>query len=119
MDNYEFQALRDVLKEGGEDVVKILEKRFKNVKVEGKRKNIPAVLYSESDRDHLPETQYKETELEALYMGTQSEARKQFQRNGSYQRRQSFDRQQRMSSRDSRFGGRQSRFDNYKPGDNG
>ena len=91
------------------------KKKLKEVKVEGKRKNISSVLYSGPVGDHLLELKY----IEDIYIGTQREARKRFQRNESFQRRQSFDRQQRSSSRDSRFGGRQLRFDSYKPGDSG
>ena len=96
MDNYEFQALRDIVKEGGDDVVERFEKKFKDGKVEGKRKNISTVLYSGSDHDCLLESKYTKEELEALYMGTQSEARKQFQMNGLYQRRQYIYRRQRF-----------------------
>ena len=52
----------------------------------------------------LPEDHYTESEMkemEMMYMGTESEARKRYQRNGLY-RRQSFQRQ-RSSSRDSCF----------------
>lgn len=48
-----------------------------------------------------------------MYMGTESEAQKRYQRQGSSFRRQSFDRRQRLNSRDSRYGGfqRQLRYD--------
>ena len=46
MDNLEFQVLRDVVKEGGDDVMEKFEKKFKDIKVEGKRKSVPAVVYT-------------------------------------------------------------------------
>ena len=63
-------------------------------------------MYSEDmemDVD-LPEDHYMESEMkemETIYMGTESEAPKTFQRNDPYHRH-SFQRQ-RLSSRDSRF----------------
>ena len=36
MDNFEYQALRNVIKEGGVDVIENLDKKFKDMKVEGK-----------------------------------------------------------------------------------
>ena len=61
------------------------------------------------DRD-LPKEHFREKELETMYMGTESEARRRFQRTGPY-RRQSFGRP-RSSFRDSRYNGfcRPSRF---------
>ena len=56
MDNFEFQAFRDVVKEGGEDIVERFKKKFKYIKVEGKRKNVSAILYTESVPDLLPDT---------------------------------------------------------------
>ena len=52
----------------------------------------------EEDKD-LPEDHYTESELkemETLYMGTESEARKRFQRNGPY-RKSSFSRPRSLS----------------------
>ena len=40
MENFEIQALRNVVKEGGLDVVKNFEKKFKEIKIEGKRKAV-------------------------------------------------------------------------------
>ena len=92
MDNSKFQALRDVVKKGGEGIVEKFEKKFKDIKIEGKRRSAPSVMYSDHVPDKLPDTFYTEMELEAMYMGTESEARKRFQTNGSFQRRQSFNR---------------------------
>ena len=66
MDNFEIQALRDVVKEGGEDIIYKFEKKFKEIKVEGKRKAVSSMIYSEK----LPSNYYMETELETMYMGT-------------------------------------------------
>ena len=38
MENFEIQSLRNVVKEGGPNVVSNFEKKFKEIKVEGKRK---------------------------------------------------------------------------------
>ena len=51
--------------------------------------------------EQLPRTHYTEEEIEAMYMGTESEARKRFQgrRNGSFNRRRpSLDGRQRSLS---------------------
>ena len=80
MENFELQALRDVVKENSEDVVENFEQKFKEIHVEGKRKslNSSSTLYT----DKLPSTYYTEAEqeeIEAMYMGTESEARKRYQ----------------------------------------
>ena len=65
-------------------------------------------MYTEDSEEVLPQDQYSESELkdiDTMYMGTKSEARKRFQRNGQY-RRQSFQRL-RSSSRDSCYSGPQ------------
>ena len=76
MDNFKFQALRDVVKEGGDDIVEKFEKNFKVIKAEGK--SVPALLYSESVPDKLPESYYTDSELKMMYMGTEYEVRKQY-----------------------------------------
>ena len=38
MDKLEYQDLRDIVKEGGEDIIEKFEKKFKQMKVEGNRK---------------------------------------------------------------------------------
>ena len=89
MENFEIQALRNVVKEGGPGVIKNFEKNFKEIKIEGKRK---ALSSSAMLAEKLPRTHYTEAEIEVMYMGTESEARKIFQRNNSFnRRRQLFD----------------------------
>ena len=56
MDDFEYQALRNVSKEGGVDVIENFKKKFKEMKVEGNRKRVSEVLYTESEHICLPET---------------------------------------------------------------
>ena len=68
-----------IVKENGLAVVQNFEKKFKEIKVEGKRKSLKesTTLYT----DRPPPTYYTEAEqeqIEAMYMGTESEARKRF-----------------------------------------
>ncbi len=79
MQNFELQTLREVVKENGPAVVENFEKKFKKIRVEGKRKSLKesTALYTK----RLPPTYYTEAEqehIEAMYMGTESEARKRF-----------------------------------------
>ena len=77
MENFELQSLRNVVKEFGVNVVSNLEKKFKEIKIEGKRKSHASAMYTEQ----LPATHYTEAEhkeIEALYMGTVYESRKRF-----------------------------------------
>ena len=79
MENFELQALRDVLKENSEDVVENFKQKFKEICVEGKRESLNSFLTLYTDK--LPSTYYTEAEqreIEATYMGTESEARKRF-----------------------------------------
>ena len=90
MDNFEYQALRSVIKEGGENVIDKFEKKYRELKIEGNRKKVA-------------ETMYMESEKETLYMGSESEARKRYQgngywRGGSYQRGESYGRGDRQRS---------------------
>ena len=108
MENFELQSLRNVVKEGGKNVVENFEKKFKEIKIEGKRKASSSAMYTE----HLPRTHYTEAEIEAMYMGKDSEARKRLQRNNSYnRRRQSFDGRQRSLSQGSQYGSSRSRYE--------
>ena len=120
--------MRDVVKTGGEDVLEKLEEMFIEIRVEGKRKSPASTMFTETP-EKFPVTHYTENELEeidTMYMGTSSEARKRFQasyfirgrrnslsrgRANSYNRGQSTDR-----STDSRYGGYnpRSRYDNYQ-----
>ena len=45
MNNFEYQALRNVVKEGGEDEIEKFEK-IKERKVEGNRRGVAAVMYT-------------------------------------------------------------------------
>ena len=79
MESFELQALREVVKENGQTVVQNFERKFKEIRVEGKRKSLKesTTLYTEKP----PPTYYTEAEqehIEAMYMGTESEARKRF-----------------------------------------
>ena len=79
MENFELQTLREVVKVNGPDVVENFEKKFKEIRVEGKRKSLKesTTLYTESP----PSTYYTEAEqeqIEAMYMGKESESRKRF-----------------------------------------
>ena len=75
MESFEIQALRNLVKEGDPDVVENFEKKFKEIRIEGKRK---AMLSSAMFTEQLPRTHYTEAEIELMHMGTASEARKRF-----------------------------------------
>ena len=104
IDNFKYQALRNVIKEGGEAVVGNFEKMYRELRVEGNRKKLKETLYTEGEK-------------ETLYMGSESEARKRYQggyqqRGNSFQRRESFGRgRERSLSRGRYEGGGRSRFD--------
>ena len=79
IENFELQSLREVVKANGPDVVKNFEEKFKEIRVEGKRKSLKdsTTHYTEIP----PPTYYTEAEqeqIEAMYMGKESESRKQF-----------------------------------------
>ena len=84
MEGFEIQALRDVVKKGGPEVIEKFEKKFKEVRIEGKRKYVSSsTMFTET----LPSTYYMEaeqTEIETMYMGAESEVRKRFQRSNSF-----------------------------------
>ena len=50
MENFELQSLREVVKTNGPDVVKNFEEKFKEIRVEGKRKSLKdsATNYTET-----------------------------------------------------------------------
>ena len=99
MESFELQSLRNVVREGGVDVVENFKNKFKEIKIEGK---IKAVSTSAMYTEHLPRTYYTEEEIEAMYIGKDSDARKILQWNNSFnRRRQSFDGKQRSLSRGS------------------
>ena len=59
MENFEFKSLRNVVKEGGLNVVENFKKKFKEIKIEGKRK---AVSSSAMYTEQLPKTYYTKSE---------------------------------------------------------
>ena len=72
MENFEIQALREIVKENAEDVVERFQNKFKEIRIEGKRKshNSSSTMYTEP----LPKAYYSEAEhkeIEAIYMGTE------------------------------------------------
>ena len=104
-------------------MIKNFENKFNELRVEGCRKDAvsTSVMYTEDmemevdlSEDHYTESEMKE--MEVIFMRTESEAQKSFQRNSPY-RRQSLQRQ-RSSSRDSRFNNfqkqSQSRYDRHR-----
>ena len=102
MENFEIQALREIVEDNNEYVVENFEKMFKEIRVKGKRKslNSSSTMFTET----LPLTYYTEAEqkeIEAMYIGTESEGRKRYQGTCSYsqQRAQSLDRRQISLSR--------------------
>ena len=56
IENFELQSLRNVVKEGGPNIVSNFEKKFKEIKIEGKRKSHASTMYTE----RLPATHYAE-----------------------------------------------------------
>ena len=115
-----YQSLRNVVKEGGPDVIHKFKQKFKEIRIEGNRKAVSSTMFSEK----LLSTLYTEAEPEAMYMGTESQARKRFQRNNSFNRkRQSFYGRQRSLFQGLQYGsGRYapwSRYDGYKSGERG
>ena len=64
MENYKLQTLREVVKENGPAIVQNFEKKFKEIRVEGKRKSLKesTALYTERP----PPTYYTEAEQEQL-----------------------------------------------------
>ena len=55
MENFELQTLREVVKVNGPDVVKNFEEKFKEIRVEGKRKSLKdsAPYYTEPPPPNL------------------------------------------------------------------
>ena len=107
------------MKDGGVNVLQNFQKKFKEMRFGGCRNDASSawVMYTEDMDEDLPEDHYTEKELETMYIGTESEACKRFQRNNSY-RRQPFERP-RSSSRDLIYNSlcRPSRFDGSRAGD--
>ena len=70
IESHELQALRNVVKENAADVVTRFENKFKETRIEGKRK------FNGTTTAHYTESRRKE--VETIYMGSESEARKRF-----------------------------------------
>ena len=79
---FQYQALRDVFKAGGYTVVKNFGEKFRELKVEGSRKKTVKTLYIRRNFQDLPNLK----NLQALFMGTESGARQNFQDRRSYSR---------------------------------
>ena len=80
IENFGIQALREIVKENAEDAVEKFETKFKEFRVEGKRKPLNASEVSYTEK--LPKTYYTQEEKEeigTMYMGKDSEARKRNQ----------------------------------------
>jgi len=85
MDNFDYQSLRNVIKESGEDVIDNFEKKYRDLKIEVNRKRVSETMYTESEK-------------ETLHMESESEARKRHRGTGSYQRVESNGRGDRQRS---------------------
>ena len=59
MESFKIQALRSIVKEGGDDIIERFEKKFMDIKVEGNRKSVAGVNYTELEQVHpdVPEVQ--------------------------------------------------------------
>ena len=105
MEGFKYQELRNVIKEGGVDVIQNFDKKYQELKIEGSRKKIAKTNYVE--------------EKETLYMGSESEARRryqnnQYQRGSTYQRGESYVRGRPRSSSRGPPGPGRSRYDGYR-----
>ena len=99
LDKFVYQSLCDVVKAGGENVIRNFEKKFKELRVEGNRKeaNSSSVMFTEKyeyydaekmDEDYLDDEDQEVSEVEdedqqTYFMGTQCQARKRFNFNWS------------------------------------
>ena len=100
IDSHELQLLHNVVKKGGDTVIKDFEDVFQEVRIEGKRMKSSVVNYKKSPS--TPSSEDKSQDLkETLNMGSSSEARRRYKRSGSFRRNQS-DRR-RSQSRESRY----------------
>ena len=86
LDKFVYQSLRDIVKVGGENIVKNFESKFKELRVEGNRKemNSSSVMFTEEDEyfsseemeeDDLDEedqyeSQIEDEDQETYFMGT-------------------------------------------------
>ena len=79
MENFEIQFLREIVKTNGPDVMKNFEEKFKEIRVEGKRKTFKDSVTNYTETP--PSTYYTEAEqaeIEAMYMGKESVSRKTY-----------------------------------------
>ena len=100
LDKFVYQSLRDVIKVGGDNVVKNFEEKFKELRVEGHRKesnSSASVMFTEENEyfdekeiedeeiydDDQEESLAEDEEKETYFMGTQRQARKRFNINRS------------------------------------
>ena len=77
VENFEIQVLREIVKENAPDAVEKFENKFKEFRIEGKRKALSA--FETNCTEKLPKTYYtkeENKEIEAMYMGTESKARR-------------------------------------------
>ena len=90
IENFEIQELREIVKGNAPHAVERFENKYKEFRIEGKRKALSASATNYAEK--LPKMYYtkeESKEVEAMYMGTESEARKRYQENRSYSRQQS------------------------------
>ena len=90
-ETFKYKVLRNVVKEGGENVIANLEEKYKELKIERKK------------RRRVAETLYTKPRKETLYIGSKSEARKRYQGSNdrpgsSYQFGESYGRGERQKS---------------------
>ena len=60
LENFEIQSLREIVKTNGPDVVKNFEEKFKEIRVEGKRKTLKDSVTNYTETP--PSTYYTEAE---------------------------------------------------------
>ena len=109
IDKFIYQSLLDIVKFGGDNVIKNFEDKFKELRVEGHRKSdgmSTSVIFTEEDEyiddeeemeegdsddnEDEQETQTETEDKEMYFMGMQSQARKRFGRNNVLQSRQPY-----------------------------
>ena len=83
-----------MVKLSGDNVIQNFEEQFKELRSKGHRKEnglSPLVMYTEDDEemeedfhDDSEDSHIETEERETLFMGTESEARRRFHRNGPY-----------------------------------
>ena len=91
LDKFIYQAFMNIVKVGGENVIQNFQQKFKELRVEGCHKDgglSSSVMYTEDKekmKEDFPDNSYNEAEMkETMFMGTRSEVRRRFRRNGPY-----------------------------------